>query len=295
MNANDGIIKKLYKNNVLNVEQEFAHQVHLEGICGSFAYGMSGTASDIDVVGVCIPPVDWVFSHTVGHIPGFGPTPPKFENFQQHKIIFQEQEYDVSIYSIVRFFDLVAENNPNMLDVLFLPDRCITHIDNIGKLIRQNRKLFLTKHSFHKFVGYSHAQMKKLKSKNPKESRMDLIEKHGYDTKFASHVVRLALQGEQILIEHDLDIERNSEILKSVRNGAWKLSDVETWFHEKERQLNALYVSSTLRNKPEWDELRRILMCCLEEKYGSLSKIISTDVDSRILRKFEQIKQIINS
>lgn len=295
MNKDDGIIRKLYKNNVLNVDQEFAPEVHLEGICGSFAYGMAGTASDMDVVGVCIPPVDWVFPHTVGAIPGFGPTPPKFENFQQHQIFFQEQEYDVAIYSIVRFFQLVAENNPNMLDVLFLPDRCITHIDNIGKLIRQNRKLFLTKHSFHKFIGYAYAQLKKVRAKSPKESRLELIEKYGYDTKFASHLVRLALQAKQILIEHDLDIERNSEILKSVRNGTWKLDDLETWFKHQEIELNQLYTSSTLRHSPEWDELRRILMCCLEEKYGSLSKIISADVDSRILRKFEQLKQIINS
>lgn len=291
----NGIVRKLYNAGVLKVEQEFAKDVHFEGITGSFAYGISGDTSDTDVVGICIPPMEYVFPHTIGYINGFGPMPPKFDNSQQHHIQLNDKEYDVAIYSIVRFFDLVAENNPNLIDVLFLPDRCITHIDNIGRLIRQNRKTFLTRHAFHKFIGYAYSQLKKMEAMNPKESRKELIDKHGFDTKFGSHLVRLALECEQILIEHDLDLERNSEILKSIRRGEWTMDQVKSWFKNKEEGLNKLYHESTLRNKPNWDELRRILMCCLEEKYGSLSSAISTNIDVRVLRKYEQIKQIIES
>jgi predicted nucleotidyltransferase len=172
MNAEDGIVRKLYRAGMLNVEQEFAKDVHYEGITGSVAYGINvSESSDTDVVGICIPPVDWVFPHVTGNINGFGPQPPKFDVTQQHHIMFDEKQYDVAIYGIVKFFQLCAENNPNMIDVLYLPDRCITHIDPIGKLIRQNRKLFLTRHAFHKYIGYSYSQMKKMETMNPKESR----------------------------------------------------------------------------------------------------------------------------
>jgi predicted nucleotidyltransferase len=290
-----GIIQKLYKANKLKVEQEFAKDVHFEGITGSFAYGISGSTSDTDVIGICIPPIDWVFPHTAGYIQGFGEAPPKFDVSQQHHIVHDEKEYDVAIYGIVKFFSLVAENNPNLIDVLFLPERCITHIDNIGKLIRQNRKLFLTRHAFHKFTGYAYSQLKLMQRREPKESRMELVEKYGYDTKFGSHLVRLALECEQILVEHDLDLERNSEILKAIRRGEWSMDDILKWFKEKETQLNAQYTSSTLRYKPDYEELRRILLCCLEEKYGSMANIVSASADARILRKYEQIKQIIES
>lgn len=297
MMQDNGIVRKLYNVGKLTVEQEFSKDVHYEGITGSFAYGINNDTSDIDVVAICVPPVDWVFPHTIGYVNGFGPHPPKFDVFQQHHIEEEKtgKEYDVAIYSIVKFFHLAAENNPNLIDVLFLPDRCITHIDNIGRLIRQNRKLFLTRHSFHKFTGYAYGQLKLMERKNPKESRMDLVEKYGFDTKFGSHLIRLALECEQILVEHDLDLERNSEILKSIRRGEWTLDQVKDWFKTKEECLNKLYTDSTLRYSPNWEELRRVLMCCLEEKYGSLSNLISTNVDARILRKFEQIKQIIES
>jgi uncharacterized protein len=289
-----GIIAKLYKADKLKVEQTFVTDVHFEGITGSFAYGISGTTSDTDVIGICIPPVDWVFPHTAGYIPGFGQPAPKFEVAQEHHIKDGEKEYDVAIYSIIKFFHLVAENNPNLIDVLFLPERCITHIDTIGKHIRQNRKLFLTRHAFHKFIGYAYGQLKLMGRKNPKESRLELVEKYGFDTKFASHLVRLALECEQILIEHDLDLERNSEILKGIRRGEWTMDRVKGWFAEKELQLNQLYNTSSLRFAPDWEALRAVLMCCLEEKYGSLAKYVSVSGDSRIMRKYEQIRQIIN-
>jgi predicted nucleotidyltransferase len=292
----DGIIRRLYNNNKLNVTQEFAKDVHFEGIHGSFAYGISGSTSDCDVIGLCLPPLEYVFPHTAGYIPGFGPEPPAFRTFQQHHIKDKndEKEYDVAIYNLVEFFELAANNNPNLIDILFLPDRCITHSDNIGKLVRQNRKLFLTRGAFHRFIGYAYAQLKLMGRGKPKESRLELVEKYGYDTKFGSHLVRLALECEQILTEHDLNIERNSEILKSIRRGEWSLEQVKSWFREKELHLNGLYTTSTLRYSPEWDKLTAVLMCCLEEKYGSLAAVVSAGVDSRILRKFEQIKALVN-
>jgi predicted nucleotidyltransferase len=290
----DGIIRKLYNKKKLNVSQEFAKDVHFEGIHGSFAYGISGDTSDCDVIGLCVPPIEYIFPHTAGYIPGFGLEPPKFKTFQEHHIKDNDKEYDVAIYNLVEFFELAAGNNPNLIDVLFLPERCITHCDNIGKYVRQNRKLFLTRGSFHRFIGYAYAQMKLIDRRHPKESRTELVEKYGYDTKYGSHLVRLALECEQILQEHDLDIERNSEILKAIRRGEWTLDRVKEWFAQKELQLNELYSTSTLRYKPEWQKLTDVLMCCLEEKFGSLSKIISTGADARVMRVFEQIKALVN-
>ena len=102
----------------------------------------------------------------------------------------------------------------------------------------------------------------------------------GMDTKFMYHILRLALECEQILIEHDLDIERNSEILKSVRRGEWKIDDIKTWFTEKERVLQNLYVTSTLQHKPDEESIKRLLVECLEMHYGSLDKAVVMQNDS---------------
>lgn len=297
MTQTDGVVRRLYKASLLNVEQEFVKDVHYECITGSESYSINlKDSSDTDIVGICIPPVEYVFPYiSGGYILGFGPRPQNFEVFQQHHIEHADKKYDIAVYNVVKFFQLAAENNPNCVDILFVRDHHITHIDAIGKLIRQNRRLFLTKHSYHKFLGYAFAQAKKMRTAKKEGGRKEAFEQHGYDTKQASHLCRLALESEMILTEHDLDLGRHSEQLKSIRRGEWTLNQIELWFKEKELILNKLYTESTLRHSPDWPELTRVLLCVLEEKFGSLSKYVNLSGDARILRKYEQICQIVNS
>jgi hypothetical protein len=56
------------------------------------------------------------------------------------------------------------ENNPNMFDVMFLPRRCVLHSTPIYEHVRENRKLFLHKGSWHKFRGYAYSSLSKAKN-----------------------------------------------------------------------------------------------------------------------------------
>lgn len=260
----------------LNAPKWLYDNVIFEGMTGSVSYGVSNDASDMDIVGICIPPKETIFPHLGGHIPGFGTHPPKFEVYQQHHIKDNAKEYDLSIYSIVKFFQLAMENNPNMVDVLFTPRRCVLHSTPIYEHLREHRTLFLHKGAWHKYKGYGYSQLSKarnkLSSNNPK--RQSSIDMHGHDTKFLYHVIRLILEVEQILAEGNLDLERNSEILKSVRNGEWSLERIEEWFQHKEKSLETLYVESTLRYTPDEGKIKQLLMECLEMHYHDLSDAI---------------------
>jgi predicted nucleotidyltransferase len=256
--------------------------LHYCVITGSVSYAVSSDTSDMDVVGFCIPPKEMIFPHLRGEILGFGTQISRFENWQQHHIIDKssKQEYDFSIYSIVKFFHLAMENNPNMVDIIFTPQRCVLYCSPVGQLVRDNRKMFLHKGSYHKMRGYSYSQLHKIGTKanssNPK--RQESIEKYGYDVKFGYHIVRLLLEAEQILIEHDLDIERNSEILKSIRRGEWSEQKLRSWFDEKEKHLEELYIKSDLRSYPNEEEIKQLLLTCLEQHYGSLDNAIKREV-----------------
>lgn len=133
-------------------------------ISGSVAYGVSGETSDMDIYGWTIPPKDVIFPHLAGVILGFGQQIQRFDQWQQHHIIEKDtqKEYDISIYNIVRFFQLVMENNPNMIDSLFVRENCILHQTKIAQHVRDNRKLFLHKGSWYKFKGYAYSQMHKM-------------------------------------------------------------------------------------------------------------------------------------
>lgn len=154
--------------------------VQLEVLMGSVAYGVSGDTSDMDVYGFAIPPKDDVFPHLRGEIPGFGRQVQRFGQYQEHHLRDPDamagrgRTYDVQIFSIVKFFQLAMDNNPNMVDALFVPANCVLHITKVGTMVRERRRLFLHKGAFPRYKGYSYAQGTKLRDLDDDPEARDL-------------------------------------------------------------------------------------------------------------------------
>jgi predicted nucleotidyltransferase len=254
---------------------------------GSVAYGVSNADSDQDIYGFCIPTKELLFPHLSGEIPGFGRQVRRFEQYQEHGVTDHSsgKEYDITIYSIVKYFHLCMENNPNMIDSLFTPRRCVLHSTAAAELMIENRKSFLHKGAMHKLRGYAYAQLSKIENQanSSNEKRKADIAVHGFDTKASYHLVRLILQAEQILTEHDLDLERNREILKSIRRGEWELARLKDFFTIKEKSLEEVYARSTLRDVPDEAAIKSLLLTCLENHYGSLDKLVATPHETSAL------------
>jgi len=184
------------------------------------------------------------------------------------------------------------QNNPNMVDSLFVPLRCIKHSTSVGNMVRENGKMFLHKGSYHKMKGYAYAQLHKMDNKKPQGKRLASVEKYGYDVKYAYHVVRLLDEAEQILEHHDLDLTRNREQLKAIRRGELTEADIRKHFESKEKQLEKLYVDSTLQHSPDVEAIKQLLLNCLEQHYGDLSSCV-VNVD-KSFAYLTQIKEIID-
>ncbi len=287
------VFRELNRKKLVGPHPSFVESsIQYEVIMGSAAYGVSSDLSDMDVYGFCIPPKEYLFPNLRGEIPGFGSKGPAFDQFQQHHIRDETacggrgRTYDVSVYSIVKFFQLCMENNPNMIDCLFVPGRCVLYATRIGETVRENRRVFLHKGAWHKFKGYAFSQVHKMKTKKPAGKRKAILAEFGMDVKFAYHVVRLLNEVEQILSEQDLDLERNREQLKAIRRGEWDINRVEEYFASKERELETLYTASTLREKPDERRIKELLLNCLEHHYGSLeSCVVREDEAARALRE----------
>jgi len=259
-------------------------------IMGSHAYGVENADSDYDVYGFAIPPKSIVFPHTNGIIQGFGYQGEKFNEFQQHHIKANNTEYDFTVYNVVKYFNLCMNNNPNMLDSLFTPRHCVIHSTHVSELLRSQRKQFLHKQCYEKYKGYAYSQMGKIRDKvnssNPKRAKT--IEDFKYDVKFAYQLVRLLNECEQILVERDLDLQRNREQLKSIRRGEWTIAQLEDYFNNKSLILENLYAKSTLPDEADESVIKQLLMNCLEIHYGSLDAIIKRDdMGSNILRDID--------
>lgn len=130
---------------------------------GSVAYGVSTGNSDQDIYGVTIPPRDYIFPRNF--IDGFDKKDLKFENWIEHHIKDKSGnggkgiEYDFSIHNITHYFNLVMDNNPHVLDSLFVRREHIIHITRMWEVVRENRKIFLHKGVVHRMRGYAYNQL----------------------------------------------------------------------------------------------------------------------------------------
>lgn len=119
----------------------------LESIAGSKAYGTSTPQSDTDIRGVFYLPKHEFFG---------------MEYIQQ----VNDPGNDVIFYEIRRFFELLSKNNPNILELLNMPEDCILHKDPVMDLIKPED--VLSKLCKQTFGGYAKAQIQKAYGLNKK-------------------------------------------------------------------------------------------------------------------------------
>lgn len=287
------ILKKLQNVNLIHPPKWLPDNTVYLTQMGSVAYGCSGDTSDCDYYGFCIPYKDMIFPHLKGEIPGFGSQQKRFDQWSEHHINSQDgkKTYDFAIYNIVRFFQLCMDNNPNMIDALFTPRNCVMHCTQIGNLVRDNRKIFLHKGCWHKFRGYAYSQLHKM-DRDPQGKRKSIVEEFGYDVKFASHIIRLLNECEQILVEGDLDLLRSKEQLKSIRRGEWTREQIKEYFHRNEPRLEKLYDDSKLPYGPDESEIKKLLLQCLKYHYKNLGDcVVNQDESINDLKRISNITE----
>ena len=120
-------------------------------IRGSHAYGTNIETSDTDYAGVFIQSKEDIF--------GF--------NYKEQ---INDDTNDTVIYEIKRFLQLLASNNPTVLELLNTPEDCIIYKDPIFDFVLDNRDKFITKVCAKSFGGYGKMQIQKAKGQNKKQN-----------------------------------------------------------------------------------------------------------------------------
>lgn len=284
------LIKDLYSENKIHPPRWMISNTQYITMMGSTAYGVANADSDYDYYGFCIPPKHIISPHLAGVIHGFGNQGEKFEQWQQAHISHNGKDYDFQIFNIVKYFDLCMGSNPNMIDSIFTPARCVGFATPVAEHVRDNRKLFLSKECWPKFKGYAGSQLHKIDNNKPVGKRKELVDKYGFDVKFAYHIVRLMDEVEQILMEGDINLERARETLKQVRRGEWTILQLKDWYNDKSKQLEELYHKSELPLKPDEDKIKKVLIECLEMHYASVDDmVVIPDKANQTLSEIEEV------
>lgn len=242
-------------NEVLTKNPSLQEWSILLGYRGSIAHGMyvppkePTSIDDKDLMGVCIPPLDHYFGLKV------------FGSHGTQEI--KEGEWDIVVYETRKFVQLLAQGNPNVLSLLWLAPNYYVHVTEAGHLLIENRNLFVGRHVYHSFTGYAHSQLHRMTHNafqgHMGEKRRQLVEKFGFDTKNAAHLIRLLRMGTEFLIEGDLHVLReDAKQLLEIKRGEWSLDQIMREADKCFSQAQEAYMKSTLPNRVDMDKVNAL-------------------------------------
>jgi predicted nucleotidyltransferase len=215
---------------------------------GSIAHGMyepndmPTSTDDKDLIGVCVPPLD--------HYVGFR----EFGNQRTYEVM--SDPWDIVVYEATKAIKMLADGNPNVLSFLWLPEDLYLSVSSAGRRLIDSRDIFAARSTYFRFIGYAREQMRKMESGAylgyMGEKRKRLVEAFGYDTKNASHLIRILRMGIEFLDDGTMRVQRQDAAeLMAIKHGGWPLEKVKA---EAERLFELAaesHVRSPLPDEPD--------------------------------------------
>ena len=108
-----------------------------------------------------------------------------------------------------------------------------------------------------------------LKTRN--KARAALDQKYSYDTKHASHLVRLLLSVEEILTTGDLSVRHpHAALLREVRSGRWSYDELLEWAEDQEAKIHELSAPKPLPRAPDRDAIDALITDLILSFHGHI-------------------------
>lgn len=145
--------------NFLSSHKNLGKNVVLLGLGGSYAYGTNTDTSDLDVRGVAL---------------NSGRDILLKKDFEQ----VVDVPTDTTIYSFDKIVSLLANCNPNTIELLGLKPEHYLYLGKAGQLLLDNKELFLSQRAVHSFGGYANQQLRRLENGTARAANYHLREQH---------------------------------------------------------------------------------------------------------------------
>ncbi|MCW2904223.1 MAG: nucleotidyltransferase [Streptosporangiaceae bacterium] len=232
----------------------------LRVLVGSGTHGTSiDGQDDIDEMGVCVERPDT----TLGL--------KRFEHYeyrtQPQGVCSGPGDLDLIVYSLRKYVGLAAKGNPTVLLPLFVPESAVRYQNEFGQELRANRDMFLSKLAGARFKGYMHSQREGLMGLRSggtrNQGRADIRARYGFDVKFAMHMVRLGLQGKELLETGTITLPMQGPALRrcrEIRRGEHSKQQCLDWALELEHKIDQLMLTTRLPKQPDWGRINNWLV-----------------------------------
>lgn len=317
----------------MNIAQIAENNKIIEIKVGSHLYGTQTPHSDIDQAGIFLPPKKFIL--------GIQRVEEIDLSIKDKNAAGKNTQYamDRKLYEFRKFIKLALENNPNIIEQVFVNEPNIIYINEIGKALLAQKHLFPHLGLVQKFKGYAFSQKHKmiirtdnyhelqsafdylkdypgqkellieLKNKflpfmkftqdycaigdlNLQKSiyvkkavamieerlskvgnRKELITQHGFDTKFAAHLIRLLLEGQELLTEGNLQFPlAGRETILAIKQGQWCIKEILDYADQLEAEIDNIAKHSPLPSKPRMAEIEKFTMEVLGDYICSLER-----------------------
>lgn len=243
---------------------------------GSELLGLKTGSGDTDEMGIFIEspaelfglnPVDFVEYRTAADRTGKHDEPSK------------EGDIDLALYGLRKYVRLALGGNPNILNLLFAPKTACIIQTFAGTSLQELAPKLLSKQVGTAFLGYMKAQKLRLLGAQGQKrvNRPDLVEKYGYDTKYAMHLIRLGLQGVELFKTGKLTLPLSDdyiETLMNIRLGRkelrWCTEYAESLEYELESKMKG--TSSKLSDKPNYAAVEEWMLNTYQNAWKGLQK-----------------------
>src|SRR5262245_30608835 len=156
---------------------------------------------------------------------------------------------DLVSYSLHKYLRLATKGNPTALLPLYAPVESVITVTPLGEELRALAPRMLSRAAVNRFLGYLEAQRQRLlgHSRGKVPSRPELVERYGYDVKYASHALRLAYQGLEVARDARLTLPmpavERERVLAVKRGDVARLDDVLAEIADVQGQVEELLSS----------------------------------------------------
>lgn len=158
---NDLILSQEY--DFLREDPHLGNNIIILTLGGSYAYGTNVEGSDLDIRGIAL-------------------------NTKQELLLSKDFEQtinnptDTTIYSLNKMIHLLAQCNPNCIEILGCRSEDYFVLKEAGKMLLNNKELFLSKRCIHTFGGYAISQLRRLENISNRYVDQVQREQHILDT-----------------------------------------------------------------------------------------------------------------
>ena len=147
-----------------------------------------------------------------------------------------------------------------------LPQEFYPYIQNLTKGSDKYMDILRRTQEYRKDLHYWKSYQSWLKNRN--QSRAELEAKCGYDSKHASHCIRLVRMGNEILTTGKVNVDRrgiDADELLNIRLGNVDYETVLTEAEQLFAELDRSYEVSILPHKPDFERINKLTMELVEE------------------------------